>query len=576
MTEAMAERPPTEAEGYQIRGQIFKVVPIEKVHESANNPRKTFDPKSQADLEASIREKGIIVPLLVRPARGDAYEIVAGARRYRAARAVGLGELPVLVRELTADQALEVAVIENLQRADVHPIEEAEGYAQLLQRGKLDVEAIAAKVGKSASYVYQRLKLADLIEPAKTAFLAGELTPSHAVLIARLQPADQKEALEICFPQDGYSRAVNIRMKGLLINVRELQAWISSEIHLDLHSAPWKKDDVTLVVKAGPCTTCPKRAGACPQLFPDIEKKDTCTDRGCFHAKQEAHIAREIGAAEIGGKKLQKIAGDWRGDLKKGILGTSEYHGVKGKKRCPTTVPAIYVSGPDLGKLTDVCTNRACKIHGNSYSSESSGSAGVSRTADEERAHQAELLKERISARSRKLLLRAVVEKTTKITREDLELIASSSQGLPYCDNDVLGGLFPILGKYDAYKERVEIPGKVSDQELARYLVAGALGDELGTYGDAKKLFGAAKRLKVDVAAILKQATTEKTNEKLHKEQVQKWKNRVASKASRYDEPTCATCGCTVAKACPGGCSWTKLDKKTNRGLCSACKAEEK
>lgn len=567
-TTATAERP---AEVLQAKDQAFKVVPLNLVHESKSNPRKTFDPKAQRDLEASIKEKGIIVPLLVRPmGAAGSYEIVAGARRYRAAKSVGLLELPVLVRELTDDQALEAQVIENLQRADVHPLEEAEGYKALLGKGKYDVEAIAAKVGKSGSYVYQRLKLAELIEPAKKAFLAGELTPSHAVLIARLQPADQKEALEVCF-QDGYSDAVNQHFKRLLVNVRELQAWISSEIHLDLHSAPWKKDDPTLVISAGPCTTCPKRAGACPQLFPDIEKKDTCTDRGCFHAKQEAHIAREIKAMEKEGKKLQKIAVDWQGDAKKGVLGENEYRKAQGKKKCPTTVPAIYVDGPNLGHVTEVCTNRACKIHGEHYSSGHSGSSSGSRTADEERKRQAELLKERITARAREILLRAVIERTHSLARADLELVAHASQGLPY-PSSFLDGFFPILGKVNNVFGHRGALDKASDDELAKYLVAGALSDELGTYGKAPRLYATAKRLKVDVAKLEAQAKTEKTNEKLHHDQVQKWKNRVASKAARYDVPTCTVCGCIVANACPGGCFWIKFDKKTNRGLCSACK----
>lgn len=226
----------------------FQIVGIAQLEESKTNPRQHFAKDALSDLTKSIAEKGVLVPLLVRPVKNgvglvyDHFEILAGARRYRAAKASGLEQVPVLVRDLDDTQALEVQVIENLQRADVHPLEEAEGYKQLLEKGKYDVESLAAKVGKSVSYVYQRLKLADLVPAAKKAFFEEKITAGHAILLARLQSDQQKEGLAECL-NDWNSPSV-----------RELGTWIEENVHLDLAKAPWQKDDTKLLPPAGACT----------------------------------------------------------------------------------------------------------------------------------------------------------------------------------------------------------------------------------------------------------------------------------------------------------------------------------
>ncbi len=194
----------------------FQIVPIGKIVESSTNPRRRFSEQGMLDLTESVRKHGVLVPLLVRPVNGHldsqsrtslairgtecpSYEIIAGARRFRAAKAAELGEIPVRVKEISDTEALELQILENLQREDVHPLEEALGYQALMERAGYEVAAIAAKVAKSESYVYQRLKLAELIEPAKDAFLEDRITAGHAILIARLQAADQEKALEACF-----------------------------------------------------------------------------------------------------------------------------------------------------------------------------------------------------------------------------------------------------------------------------------------------------------------------------------------------------------------------------------------
>src|SRR6185295_3130632 len=152
--------------------------------------------------------KGVLVPLLVRALpNGNApsflYEVVAGARRFRAAKAAGLVEVPCEIKTLNDKEVLEIQLIENSQRADVHPLEEAQAYRQLLEKHGYDVQALAIRVGKSESYVYARLKLSDLNKRAADAFLAEKITATHALLIARLQPKDQVQAIEYCLGQSG-------------------------------------------------------------------------------------------------------------------------------------------------------------------------------------------------------------------------------------------------------------------------------------------------------------------------------------------------------------------------------------
>jgi ParB/RepB/Spo0J family partition protein len=156
------------------------------------NPRKHFDAKAMQELTDSVKAQGVVQAIVVRPnGKPGTYEIVAGERRWRAAKAAGLAEIPATIRELTDAQALELAVIENNQRENLHPLEEAEGYEALLKQkhanlSKYTVEDLMAKIGRSKSYVYQRLKLLDLCEEARKAYYAGKLDYSKAVLIARI------------------------------------------------------------------------------------------------------------------------------------------------------------------------------------------------------------------------------------------------------------------------------------------------------------------------------------------------------------------------------------------------------
>src|SRR5438046_10358218 len=204
-------------------------IPLEKIRHSKTNPRTQFDQSKLAELAENIRQHGVLQPILVRPlpkGAADTYELVAGARRYRASKLARRESIPATVRELTDAQALELQVIENVQRVDVHPLDEAQGYSALveLQPDTYTVESIASRVGRSPAYVSGRLRLIQLNPEAKQAFYEDKLTVAHAFEIARLQPNDQRRALQECFPHYRNTAAILKDRKAEATTVRELRA----------------------------------------------------------------------------------------------------------------------------------------------------------------------------------------------------------------------------------------------------------------------------------------------------------------------------------------------------------------
>lgn len=317
---------------------------------------------------------------------------------------------------MTDVELLEVITIENLQREDVHPLEEAEGYRSLMDRGGYDVATIATKVGKSESYVYQRLKLSDLIAEGKKAFFEEKITAGHAILIARLQPKDQKTILKECLEA----------WRGL-ISVRDLAEQIDSEIHLDLNSVSFSKKDPNLVPAAGPCTTCPKRTGFIPMLFPDIKKKDTCTDPSCFKEKVRAFIDSwlKTETSEKEHPRLQltrnydgrkkHVDDDFKGPIPSNLY---EEIGQKKKDRCEHAREGIIVEGYGTGTVLHVCIEPSCKVHRAKYSNDPE-------TAKWKAQQKASTEKKKREELTRLRIVNEVMTKVSgELSRDDLVLVA--------------------------------------------------------------------------------------------------------------------------------------------------------
>lgn len=284
---------------------------IAHIVRSKTNPRKHFDADALAELAASIKLQGVAQPILVRPLPasrvqetaenrlpGDplpTHELVAGERRYRACKQAGVKAVPALIRHLTDTQVLELQLVENLKRSDLHPMEEAEGYEALMQQAGMTADQIADRIGKSKSYVYKSLKLLDLSPNSRTAFYDGKISASVALLVARHIELHQAEIIKDVTDENYY---------GDVMSFRAAQEHIQQTYMLRLDKSPFDHDDAALVPAAGACTACPKRTGANPDLFTDVDHADTCTDKACFAAKRDAHLQRQVDEAAARGKEL--------------------------------------------------------------------------------------------------------------------------------------------------------------------------------------------------------------------------------------------------------------------------------
>jgi ParB family chromosome partitioning protein len=194
-TESSAERP---------RGQ--RRVPTTSLRPNARNPRRNFSEEELDELTASLRERGMIQPIVARPVRGapDAFEIIAGERRWRAAQRAGLHEVPVVILEATDEESLQLAIIENVQRSDLNPLEEAEGYRALMEDYSHTQDDIAKMVGKSRSHVANTLRLLKLPPSIRGYIVKGKLDAGHARMLIG-QPNAEKLADEIV------ARGLNVR-----------------------------------------------------------------------------------------------------------------------------------------------------------------------------------------------------------------------------------------------------------------------------------------------------------------------------------------------------------------------------
>jgi len=183
---------PAETTTEQVQGRTngLRELPIELVQSNTLNPRKIFNEEDLDDLVRSVAEKGILQPVVVRPVDdGQSYQIVAGERRWRAAQKAGLHLIPALVRELSDKEVLEIALIENVQRADLNPVEEAHGYQQLIDQFDYTQLQLAESIGKSRSHIANTLRLMALPASVLEALQTGKLTAGHArALIATEDP----------------------------------------------------------------------------------------------------------------------------------------------------------------------------------------------------------------------------------------------------------------------------------------------------------------------------------------------------------------------------------------------------
>src|SRR6185437_10553550 len=290
------------------------------------------------------------------------------ARRLRASKLAGKTTIPATVRNLSDAEAREIQLVENLQRENIHELDEGIGYRSLMELRPdfYTVETIAAQVAKSPAYVRGRISLSELIPAAQTAFYDGKLTVAHALEIARLQPKEQERALMECFPGHRTMGSILKDRKAETLTIRQLREWIESEIHLDLKHAPFDTEDANLLPSAGACSTCLKRTGNNPLLFPEIKNRSLCTDPSCHRRKVQKFVELRIAPlVKDGPKPLQISEGpSWQVNTRApNTLYEGQYRLAEREGECPNTRVAVVVDGRKAGTVMHICADEKCKMH---------------------------------------------------------------------------------------------------------------------------------------------------------------------------------------------------------------------
>ncbi|HBZ67560.1 MAG TPA: hypothetical protein DEO70_12050 [Bacteroidales bacterium] len=264
----------------------IQMIPLEAIVLSQMNPRRTFNEASISELAESILQVGVLSPVIVRPVK-KGFELICGARRFKATKLSGLTEIPSIVRKLSDTEALELMITENLQRQDVSPLEEAEAFQNLITHRQYDVQALVTRFGKSEFYIRMRLKLNDLIPEFRELLSLDHIGVSHAMELCKLDGQYQRELFQSQFSN----------YQGLFWScpsVKVLKRNIEQNFTLKLENATFSLDDNTLNKIAGSCTSCPQNTASNQLLFPDVTGTGICMDRGCFKQKSETYFQREI------------------------------------------------------------------------------------------------------------------------------------------------------------------------------------------------------------------------------------------------------------------------------------------
>lgn len=566
---------------------------LANLKESDTNPRRHFDKGYIAELAASVKEKGVLSPLLVRPLNGGpGYEIIAGACRFRASIEAGVQVVPCIIRRDLSDRdVVEIQIIENCQRRDLHPLEEGEGYVKLHKLHGLAVEELAAKVGKSKAYVYSRMKLAEMPEKSKDLFWAGKLDASRALLVARIPNRElaEKAADEIV---KGRKWGID---QGEGMSYRDALEHIEQHYMLELKGATFDTKDATLCPSAGACTVCPKRTGNQKDLFPDVKRGDVCTDPACFRQKQDAEWKRRAAnAAEEGVQVLEKPVGY---TLPRGMvdLEKQNYSDPKSRtwreilgKDCPTITLARDEHGAVKELVRESDALEAAKKKGLAWA-QGRGDAGNSwKKADELRKKKDALLREarrrgiaefapRLALEAPKDLLRVIVEERLDSSQD--ELTARFYERRQVENADELAKKIPAMsfGELNGLQVEIELELVGSDAWESKP----ALLDQAFRYFkvDLKAIEG-------QIKAEAKAAEKEKKKAKGKKPvpEPEKKKTFAACRGcnktmdvliapggnvtcAKCGERRCLTCGCTHNSPCPEGCAWDRDD----HSRCSTC-----
>lgn len=511
---------------------IISQLQVEDLHESPFNPRQIFDDVALNELAVDIRSQGrVLSPLLVRPRipplfAGDpeaitGHEIVFGHRRYRAAVLAGLTTVPCMVRAMTDDEARRAQISENLQRKDVHPIEEASGFQALIESGTHSADMIAAEFGKSRSYVYGRLKLLDACPAIRHACLSGEVGSEVALLIARLRSVKmQTKALE--YINKDYRAKLDDGGKSSYRAIREM---LAEKFTLDLGKAMFDIEAEMLLPTAGNCIFCPKRTENAPEytdLVQDTASRyghmrkgsaNVCTDPDCFEAKTKAHLKCEAGKLASAGHVVvegnaARNAISATGEIKGAYVALKDVKAsLKGLPKAGASVPpVILIQDPRTGKTHEVFRRGDLKAVGAQVKETPQArndSANYQQQAEERKKLSAAAAVEtrfRLALRDEVLAAAARVERSTF----DLRLIAKITlKGVGHRERIAFGSSYGV-SSYDDFEPLINEMGAA---QIALFLIDCAVSERVHVdYYDLKQcpeaLLAAAAHYNIDLDQV--------------------------------------------------------------------------
>lgn len=480
----------------------YRVIPVEAITPSPTNPRRSFDSEKLAQLAASIKEQGVLQPILVRlnpnkNSKGKDYEIIAGERRFRAAKLAKRAEIPARVVEMSDEQVLQVQIIENLQREEVHPLDEAEGFVHLKERSGYSIPEIAQHVAKDERFIARRMALVNLIDEAKEDYRQEHITISHALELCRLSPELQPSALAACYEYTNvYDKEAGAWLRRPdkerpARHVRYLQQWVEENVHLNLAKAPFKTDDTRLREDGLTCIDCPQRSGFNKGLFGDIRNDSTCLNPACFKAKLETFV--QIKRTEIEAKRGTPppyISTRYGGtDAERNIIGSYEYVVIERRgTRCEYAEQAIYADGEEVGRVKWICREAKCKDHMNRVPdthsrtvrrSSSGAKAGRDATDEERRSlRKQELFNIKVDEAVRKrVFAEAIKTYTWPLERESLnKVVCEFFRRIPTDDQKTITEVYGIdKDLADTFRHNpdglLQIVAKMDETEIARFLM---------------------------------------------------------------------------------------------------------
>ncbi len=588
----------------------FQDVPLEKIVASRTNPRKEFDAAKLKELAEDIALRGVLQPVLLRPSPllPSNFELVFGERRWRAAQKAKLGTIPAIVRELSDQQVLEIQLVENDKRADLHPLEQADGYRQLHEVHGLSIEKIAQRVGRSVTTIRDALAVGRLGAKARKDWLSGELGAGVARRLARI-PAGKA--------QDECLTALQSSWHGDAMMDVELADRIIERFMRELSKAPFNiKQPHLACLGAGACSSCEKRSGAQPQLFSDVKQRDVCLDVECYEKKVKAwwQDRMDLSRGGKGPRCLSVVEAKEICDTQSGLMSDAPY--VSAEQSHPSDMKGrsykvllgkeaksleTLVLHPRTGKVMTVypkellagALKRAGKL--DAMASQRSDGRKVSKKEAEEA--RMERLEKKVRDKVQKAVIELAAAETEKRKPEGslLALLARlAGEAAPWSVHarrrvSDSSGWESVIEKMkpgqrlglvlEVLLEHACLHGGRDEYPVVLRLAADELDINLKALEDAVRdaenghpgpLSPATPASKTPASKKFPKGSgiTEKCTEcgrEFGEHAGQKCPKTKASK--KPEKGVCRKCGCTDAHGCPEGCAWTD-DTET---LCTSC-----